>query len=72
MNPRMLRIGALGTMLVSGGASAVGFGDIVLLSRIGEPLRAEVPILACSDESVDAACFSLANIRNSELPVISR
>ena len=72
MNPRMLCIGALGTMLVSGGASAVGFGDIVLLSRIGEPLRAEVPILANSDESVDAACFSLANIRNSELPVISR
>lgn len=72
MNPRMLRIGALGTMLVSGGASAVGFGDIVLLSQIGEPLRAEVPILASAGEPIDAACFSLASIRGSELPVISR
>ncbi len=71
MNPRMLRIGVLGSMLVSGGAAAVGFGDIVLLSRIGEPLRAEVPIIAGSGEAIDAACFSLANIRNSDLPVIS-
>ncbi len=71
MNPRILCIGALGTMLVSGGASAVGFGDIVLLSRIGEPLRAEVPILAGAGEAIEAACFSLASIRNSDLPVIS-
>lgn len=71
MNPRIVCISALGTMLMSGGASAVGFGDIVLLSRVGEPLRAEVPILTNSGETIESLCFSLAAIRNSDLPVIS-
>lgn len=71
MNPRMLRMSALVAALFSGNAMAVGFGEIVLLSRIGEPLRAEVPIIAASGEAVESACFSLAGIRNADLPVIS-
>ncbi|PKO34271.1 MAG: hypothetical protein CVU34_09685 [Betaproteobacteria bacterium HGW-Betaproteobacteria-7] len=67
----MLRTGALIAALFSGNALALGFGDIVLLSRIGEPLRAEVPILAVNGEAVEGACFSLAAIRSSDLPVIS-
>ena len=70
MNPRMLRVGALIAILFPGGASAVGFGDIVLHSRIGEPLLAEVPILAGNGEALDAACFSLAQIGGSDLPVV--
>ena len=71
MKPKMLRTGALIAALFSGNALALGFGDIVLLSRIGEPLRAEVPILAANGEAVEGACFSLAGIRSSDLPVIS-
>jgi Tfp pilus assembly protein FimV len=71
MNPKMLRTGTLIAALFSGNAIAVGFGEIVLLSRIGEPLRAEVPILAAAGENVEAACFSLAGIRSSDLPVVS-
>jgi len=50
---------------------AIGFGDIVLHSRIGEPLRAEVPINAEADESLETTCFSLAPMNGSDLPVIS-
>ncbi|HEX6735176.1 MAG TPA: hypothetical protein VF096_10215 [Azonexus sp.] len=71
MNSSMVRIGALGAMLFSGGASAIGLGDIILHSRIGEPLRAEVPIFVSSGETLDGACFSLATIRGADLPVIS-
>lgn len=71
MNPRMLRTSALVAALFSGNALAVGFGEIVLLSRIGEPLRAEVPIISSNGEGVESACFSLAAIRGSDLPVVS-
>lgn len=71
MKPQMLRTVALVAALFSGNALAVGFGEIVLHSRIGEPLRAEVPILAAKGEDVEAACFSLAGIRNADLPVIT-
>lgn len=71
MKPKMLRSAVLVAALFSGHALAVGFGEIALLSRVGEPLRAEVPILATSGEGVEAACFSLAGIRSSDLPVIT-
>jgi pilus assembly protein FimV len=71
MNPKLLLKSALVAVLFSGNAMAVGFGEIVLLSRIGEPLRAEVPIIADAGEGVEAACFSLAGIRNTDLPVVS-
>lgn len=50
---------------------AIGFGDIILHSRIGEPLRAEVPITADASERLEATCFTLAPMNGSDLPVIS-
>lgn len=71
MNTKLFRLNALGLALVSSYAGAVGFGEIVLHSRVGEALRAEVPLLAGAGESVETACFSLAPLPGSELPAIS-
>ncbi|NJD24990.1 MAG: hypothetical protein FIB06_06255 [Betaproteobacteria bacterium] len=58
-------------LLPAAPAAAVGFGDIVLHSRVGEPLRAEVPILSEPGEEVASLCYSLAPLAGSDLPVIS-
>lgn len=71
MNPRIFHLSAICTALFSSYAAAVGFGEITLRSRVGEPLYAEVPIIASADEQIDTACFSLAPLRNADLPVIS-
>ncbi|WP_265947816.1 FimV family protein [Dechloromonas sp. A34] len=71
MNTKLFRLNALGLALVSSYAGAVGFGEIVLHSRVGEALRAEVPLLAGAGESIDTACFSLAPLPGSELPAVS-
>lgn len=62
---------SLATALLSGQALAVGFGDIALTSRVGEPLHAEVGIVAGPRDTVETACFSLAPLRESDLPVIT-
>jgi hypothetical protein len=67
---RLLRHLLLSATFISGAASAVGLGEITLHSRIGEPLRAEVPVLA-SGESLDAACFSLTPLPGADFPVIT-
>ncbi len=56
--------------LLSGSAQAVGLGDIALLSPIGEPLRAVVPVTG-ADKSWRAECFSLAPTGDGDLPVVS-
>lgn len=71
MNTKLFRLNALGLALVSGYAGAVGFGEIILHSRVGEALRAEVPLLAGAGESIETACFSLAPLPGSELPAVS-
>jgi len=71
MNPRLFRLSALSAALFSSYASAIGFGEINLLSRIGEPLRAEVPVMANASEQIETACFTLATLRGSDLPVVS-
>lgn len=71
MSPKSFRLSALGLALVSGYAGAVGFGEIVLHSRVGEALRAEVPLLAGPGESFETACFSLAALPGADLPVVS-
>ncbi|HJV93583.1 MAG TPA: hypothetical protein VJ572_08895 [Azonexus sp.] len=70
MNTKLFRLNALGLALVSSYAGAVGFGEIVLHSRVGEALRAEVPLLAGAGEPIETACFSLAALPGSELPVV--
>ena len=72
VNKHVFRLSALcAAMLAANSAVAVGLGDIILHSRIGEPLRAEIPINAEGDENIDGACFSLAPLQGSDLPVIS-
>ncbi len=72
MTATTFRLSTVGAALLSASqAWSIGFGDIVLHSRIGEPLRAEVPIAADADEHLEATCFSLAPLNGSDLPVIS-
>jgi Tfp pilus assembly protein FimV len=71
MSSRLLRLSALSAALVSTYAGAVGFGEVVLQSRVGEPLRAEVPLFVNPGEQIESACFSLNPIRNSDLPVVT-
>lgn len=71
MNTKLFRLNALALALVSSYAGAVGFGEIVLQSRVGEALRAEVPLLAGAGEPIETACFSLAPLPGSELPAVS-
>jgi len=69
---RTLRLSTLGVaLLTTTQAWAIGFGDIVLHSRVGEPVRAEVPISADPGENIEASCFSLAQLGGSDLPVVS-
>ena len=69
---RAVRLNTLGAALLTATqAWAIGFGDIVLHSRVGEPLRAEVPISADPGENIEASCFSLAQLGGSDLPVVS-
>lgn len=67
---RLLRALLWSAALLSGTASAVGFGEINLHSRIGEPIRAELPILSSGDQ-LDVACFSLGNVPGADFPVIT-
>lgn len=71
MSSRLLRLSALSAALVSTYAGAVGFGEVVLQSRVGEPLKAEVPLFVNAGEQIESACFSLNPIRNSDLPVVT-
>lgn len=71
MNSNLIRFSALGATIFSGYASAIGFGEITLHSRIGEAVRAEVPVLAASGEALDTACFTLAALGGTDLPVIT-
>ncbi|MGB4857442.1 MAG: hypothetical protein WBP37_18330, partial [Candidatus Dechloromonas phosphoritropha] len=61
MNSRTLRLSVLSAALLSATQSwAIGLGDIVLHSRVGEPLRAEVPINTEPGETIESSCFTLA------------
>jgi Tfp pilus assembly protein FimV len=62
---------ALCATLISLNAAAVGLGDMTLHSRVGEPLRAEVPVYTDEAHRIDNTCFSLAPLRGSDLPVIT-
>ena len=61
----------LAAAALTGTAHAVGLGEITLHSRIGEPIRAELPIHAGEGDSLDVSCFSLAPLPGSDLPVVT-
>lgn len=65
-------IALLTTILTPIPASAAGFGEITLHSRIGENLLAEVPLLGASKEIADAGCYKLAPLPGADLPVITQ
>ena len=67
---RLLRHGLLSAALFSGVASAVGLGEISLHSRIGEALRADIPVIS-GGEALDAACFTLAPLPGADFPVVT-
>ncbi len=60
------------SLLACGLAQAAGFGELTLHSRIGEKLRAEVPVSLAEHESVESRCFTLASPNGNELPAITR
>lgn len=59
MASKLTSIVALTFALAPAMANAIGFGEISLHSRVGEPLMAEVPILHSAGEPPIAACFSM-------------
>ena len=67
---RPLRHGLLSAAIFSGAASAVGLGEINLHSRIGEALRADIPVIS-GGESLDAACFTLGPVPGADFPVVT-
>ena len=67
---RLLHHLLLGVTLISGAASAVELGEITLHSRIGETLRAEIPV-STGGNPPDPACFSLAPLPGADFPVIT-
>lgn len=71
MKAKPLTLAALSAALAPGFASAIGLGDIVLLSRVGEPLRAEVPIIAGAGDAPETLCFALGPVSNAEFPVVA-
>ncbi|UCV19690.1 type IV pilus assembly protein FimV [Ferribacterium limneticum] len=56
--------------IISGAAGAVGLGEINLHSRIGEALRADIPVIS-GGESLDAACFTLGPVPGADFPVVT-
>lgn len=71
MRPRTFRLSILCAALLPCFTHAAGLGEITLHSRVGEPLRAEIPLLTGPGESFDTACFSLVPVRGSDLPVVT-
>lgn len=68
IDSKLLHPALLSAALVSGAAGAAGLGEITLLSPIGEPLRAVIPVLAAGN-TLKADCFSLSPTSHSDLPV---
>lgn len=63
----LLLIGAVVTPLTAG---AAGFGELRLLSGIGQPLHVEIPISGQDAASANLACYSLVRSSTSGLPTI--
>lgn len=71
MKSKPLTLAVLSAALAPGFAEAIGLGDIVLQSRVGEPLRAEVPILAAAGDTPETLCFSLGPVGSADFPVVT-
>lgn len=69
MRPIALNLLLIGCNALSLPAIAAGFGDLRVLSGIGEPLRAEITLLG-SESSLTPNCFSTSASSQDELPAI--
>lgn len=69
MNCRLFPLTVLASALLAANSHAAGFGEIILHSRVGEALRAEVPLIGDRD-GLETACFSLTNKTEADLPVV--
>lgn len=70
MNRRTFTLTVIASTLLTVNVHAAGFGEIILHSRIGEVLQAEVPLIG-DREGLETACFSLAPKGDGDLPVIT-
>lgn len=71
MRPNPFSAPAFSLVLLSLPVAAAGFGEMTLLSRLGEPLQAEVEVIGDDRQAVNSACFSLARISDSDLPALT-
>jgi Tfp pilus assembly protein FimV len=65
---------ALAAGFASQAALALGLGDLVVRSALGEPMRAEIPLILAPDETVEGTCFRLAPAPSGaeDVPWLSR
>lgn len=71
MAPKKTIYSALMMALFASQANAIGFGEIALQSRIGERLRAEIPLQQATGEAPEISCFKLIRDDSSDLPSIT-
>ncbi|MBN8283113.1 MAG: hypothetical protein J0L98_08015 [Zoogloea sp.] len=67
--PLLLLIATLAPFL-SGTLRAAGFGELVVHSSLGEPLRAEVGLVRAPGEAIDADCFKAMMGAGDDIPWI--
>lgn len=75
MKLRRLRFAPITLALLSSGyVHAIGIGDIKILSSIGQPLRAEVRILASPEDRLRESCFRLVPTPDAydDIPTVTR
>lgn len=72
MNAIVPGLVALGLLAATPPAAALSLGEISLQSRLGEPVKAEIPLIIEDGSLPAAACFSLAGSQQSDLPAITQ
>ena len=75
MNFRRIRLVPIAMALMGTGyGHAAGIGDISVMSSIGQPLRAEIQLLASPDERLRESCFRFAPAQDpdDDIPTLTR
>lgn len=65
---------ALALALGPGPCAALGLGELGARSVLGEPLRAEIPLIDAAGERIEASCFELAPnpVAGDDIPWLTR
>lgn len=75
MKPFPTRSSALATLGLCAlplSVGAAGLGELIVLSQIGDPLRAEIAMITTAEERLEASCFSLNSASDDSLPGIGK